>query len=79
MSILGGHLPALKELYGLIITMYFLSFLEYVENGAMYFWLALSLRVVSAVGESIALPASYPLGKFKALSSYDIYVSLYHY
>ncbi len=72
MSTLGGHLPTIKRLYSLLIPMYFLSFLEYVDNGAMYFWLALSLRVVSAVGESIALPASYPLGKLKALSSYDI-------
>ncbi len=35
-----------------------------MADGTLYFWMALSLRVISALGESIAVPASYPLGRF---------------
>ena len=37
-------------------------FLAYVEDGAIFFWISLFLRTLTALAESLQTPASYTLG-----------------
>lgn len=39
-----------------------LGFLQFVENGKLFFLLSLALRVFSSIGEAAVTPTSYPLG-----------------
>ena len=55
-------------------------FLAYVEDGAIFFWISLFLRTLTALGESLQLPACYTLGTLlrgdeKAIRSGFIYRS----